>query len=97
MGKPKHTPGPWTLDDFGPNSGNIYRGEIDAKNSRIADLMDCFDNGGMTPEQWVANAHLIAAAPLMYEALSELVNSPNAKQNALWDKARAALTAAGGK
>lgn len=31
------------------------------------------------------------AAPELYESLFELVNSPNAKQNAMWDRARAAL------
>jgi len=39
-------------------------------------------------------ADLFAAAPELLEVLKELVESPNAKQNALWDKARAAIAKA---
>jgi len=59
MGGVKHTPGPWEVR---------FTDEIYAGGMNIADAW-CYDIG--SPEQAVANAHLIAAAPEMKEALEE--------------------------
>lgn len=64
----QHTPGPWEIDDeYVKQSGNP-----DVGICRVLNM----DKGG--DKQWFrgpiteANAHLIAAAPDMYEALKEL-------------------------
>ncbi len=61
----KHTPGPWVVNEEGqmvetqlPNLRNEYE--------HICDL-----RGGIRGQINVANAHLIAAAPVMYEALQQ--------------------------
>lgn len=61
-----HTPGPWVVDVEGrmveaqlPNLRNEYE--------HICDL-----RGGIKGQINVGNAHLIAAAPAMYEALAKL-------------------------
>ena len=65
-----HTKGPWTIVD---DSGNIYgqrRFICSANGSNTkASMLDEVHNA----ENW-ANAHLIAAAPDMYEALKHLQN-----------------------
>ena len=53
----KHTPGPWVVRAFEVNGKTRF------------EVLD--NNGNSACVQ--ANAHLIAAAPAMYEALSELV------------------------
>lgn len=80
-----HTPGDWhcTKDSVLPGQLAV----IDEIGSYVIAAID-------DDEQGQANARLIAAAPELLEVLSELVNSPNAKQNAMWDKARAAITRA---
>jgi hypothetical protein len=93
--KPAFTPGPWELH---PLVGNFIRPR-DHRGPVIADA---------SGENWEANAHLIAAAPDLYEALAgvvelyvELVNSGDA---GFWDPeevsaivaARAALRKANG-
>lgn len=52
----KHTPGPW-------NVGPHYKGDVESREGRVC---ECGPFG--SPRSW-ANAHLIAAAPEMYEAL----------------------------
>lgn len=63
MNTAKHTPGPWVVNEEGrmveaqvPNLRNEYE--------HICDL-----RGGIRGQINTANAHLIAAAPAMYEAL----------------------------
>ena len=67
MNTTKHTPGPWIVNEEGrmveaqlPNLRNEYE--------HICDL-----RGGIRGQINVANAHLIAAAPAMYEALQTLI------------------------
>lgn len=62
----KHTPGPWAVDVDGrmieaqlPNLRNEYE--------HICDL-----RGDIKGQINIGNAHLIAAAPAMYEALQEI-------------------------
>ena len=58
-----HTPGPW-----GYSEGEIYRG-----NNPIASVIPSFEFGETAEDK--ANARLIAAAPEMYEVLSELLDT----------------------
>jgi len=60
MNTAKHTPGPWNCVD-----PHVIRGP---KNVVVAKTLDSKE--GYEIKQ--ANAHLIAAAPAMYEALKEL-------------------------
>ena len=67
-----HTPGPWSV--FVDNDGNsdrfpgIESGEISIV--VFGDSDDDFQGvRGRTPEESLANAHLIAAAPALFEAL----------------------------
>ena len=69
--KDKHTPGPWIVaeDQVGDDDGNV-----------IADVTRYNEwnttEGIVTKEMpWEANAHLIAAAPELLEALKELYNA----------------------
>ena len=65
--KPKHTPGPWT------QHGLEIHGEI-----FICDV----NENPKDREEHIANAHLIAAAPEMLEAL-ELILNDNRLMNAM--------------
>ena len=60
MNNATHTPGPWIVEDYFVFSSNILR---------IADC-DC-DDQDMPESEISANAHLIAAAPAIYEALQD--------------------------
>ena len=61
MNTAKHTPGPWVVRNFAVN-GETRSEVLDA-------------NGGNACIQ--SNAHLIAAAPAMYEALQIMVRAAN--------------------
>jgi len=87
------TPGPWE------KKGNTIFGN----GRRICDLLILYD-GDWQPwaEEQEANAHLIAAAPELYETLKELINRlyhnamafhelPELMQNELINKGRRAL------
>jgi len=115
----KATPAPWQRFDDG---GLITLSGADAKKhvygSPYADVVwgpagpghgiiaDCSPDGQATSEQSIANAHLIAAAPELYEALSAVMGwisnwDPNFSQDDEWpddaSKAMAALAKARGK
>lgn len=63
MAETKHSPGPWKLAyDKGSNR------DIMTNNARVATAWLAY----VTPEEYHANAHLIAAAPDLLEALREL-------------------------
>ena len=62
MNSATHTPGPWGVEDYFVFASNTLR---------IADC-DC-DDQDMPESEISANAHLIAAAPAMYEALQAMV------------------------
>lgn len=63
MNSATHTPGPWGVEDYFVFASNTLR---------IADC-DC-DDQDMPESEISANAHLIAAAPAMYEALQAMLN-----------------------
>lgn len=112
--EPKWTPGKWCVPD------QTYRVQLTV-DVEGEDLIACPGSGGAmsytetvctmgwngTPE-WDANAHLIAAAPDMAEALAELCalsddHAPFGGEiyqdriNRAWDAARAALAKAKGE
>ena len=62
----KHTPGPWKahLSQF---PGHIVKVDNSAQQP-VAALWE----GGVLKSEQIANAHLIAAAPELYEALKEM-------------------------
>jgi len=80
------TPGPWRA--IGGKGCHV----IEAANG--TSVAESF--GRLDPEN-IANARLIAAAPDLLTSLRELVDSPNAKQNAAWDRARLAIAKTEGK
>lgn len=87
----EHTPGPWTIEPADSEYHDISiigRGPV--VSGTIAQLHSKWAHESQELEQQ-ANARLIAAVPDMFASLTELVNSPNAKQNAMWDRARAAI------
>lgn len=59
----KHTPGPWKTEGW----GNIIVNDSEGNTL-------CLYPQGATHKQTQANAHLIAAAPELLEALIDLVN-----------------------
>jgi hypothetical protein len=67
-----HTPGPWIV----ANGLQVWRdGPNAARSPRICTLRNAADPVDQLPaDQMAANARLIAAAPDLYEALTELVD-----------------------
>ena len=61
----KHTPGPWSTERDRAKSISIYGGS-----TFIGEVYNEVDETSLEEQ---ANTNLIAAAPAMYEALSELV------------------------
>jgi hypothetical protein len=84
MSEPKFTPGPWAVNQRKDNPEIWWTGGM-----LIAGIVGCaeFD---------FANAHLVAAAPDLYESLSEIVALTDRKTD-IWDKAHAALAKARGE
>ena len=71
MSTPKHTPGPWEVT--GPHSREVIT-------TNPGTYKPCMTNakvGGYWDEEAQANAALIAAAPVMYEALRMLTSEIN--------------------
>ena len=72
MAETKFTPGPWSI--FGPLSDKhepAYR--VSAERTLSLTVSPCPD--GFVHGENKANAHLIAAAPELYEALEEIVEN----------------------
>ena len=97
-----YTKGPWEFDpphDNGTYEGAFYSG--DEKVCSFGDSETYYPTEGEPPN--TANAHLIAAAPDMYEALKEVaerhtLSEHNGELDWLIDDARAAIAKAeGGK
>ena len=78
--KAQHTPGPWVvrnMSDAMAEKFTVERLSNDGLRSvicRINDMEVCPEHGGTGSD---ANAHLIAAAPAMYEALQIMVRAAN--------------------
>ena len=98
-----HTKGPWEFDpphDNGTYEGAFYSG--DEAVCKFGDSETFYNTCGDAPS--TANAHLIAAAPDMYEALKELVRIDNSyeqvtasMESAAFDAAEKAISKAEGK
>ena len=66
-----HTPGPWKIEDH-PEPG--YRYISAPERMALADVVWCMEDEDRSPE-CEANAHLIAAAPMMYSLLANRAES----------------------
>lgn len=114
MSKPDtHTPGPWRLDrDYDANEGHIGITSADGPREWRGLAQVVVDLEGDPYTEGEANAHLIAAAPDMAEALEMLLQyepvreefRPDNKGDNLfvmartdWERARAALRKARGE
>ena len=91
----EHTPGPWEIEDHYHFS---YRWISGPEHSQLAQVVWCMEDEDRSPE-CEANAHLIAAAPDLLEALEALVldESKEYIPTRLWDAARAAIAKAKGQ
>lgn len=85
MSKPKFTKGPWVART---HDGELKHAVI-YLNGGGFDISNCPD--------CVANAHLIAAAPDMYDALASIENDGNQVPAWLWDKIQDTLAKARGE
>lgn len=110
MSNKNWTPGPWeicnTADIFTPLGATNAEG-IEAVSTDGWHIADC-DMGSMTLDEVRANAHLIAAAPDLYDALAEALadydnwaahedNYPHEHLVVWAEKARAAIAKARGE
>ena len=66
MNNAKHTPGPWVVSDDGDITLIIHAPKDEVDIARMSNDCEMFS-------EIRANAHLIAAAPAMYEALQAMV------------------------
>lgn len=81
MSDTKWTPGPWPIEG-GRTVAIPFRGKY---------------GSALAFAGTVANANLIAAAPMLYEALSNIENDDGRIPKAIWDMRNAALAAARGE
>ena len=91
----KHTPGPWQISAIQNEPEKISI--IDADMCFVAEVWQTYINGESRQQ---ANAHLIAAAPAMYEALTialQIMVDKRVPYQHEIDQARAALAQAEGK
>ncbi len=84
MTKPAFTPGPWTVQDAGPFSGNVVRAEVVAGEFKVCEIEDSAVNedqniGNHARKRAVkrdeANARLIAASPKLVEVIEDLLTT----------------------
>ena len=68
MDKTKFTPGEWYIDKNEPGPVRVL-----AKDERSTIV--CVVSGGFANPQVIADAHLIAAAPKLYETLEQLLDT----------------------
>lgn len=76
MSHTQHTPGPWVvcMEDDGDAAVTIFAAS-QLRDGRIAadEWDDCIALAGLNHNESEANAHLIAAAPELYEACKKLL------------------------
>lgn len=82
MDEKKHTPGPWKIQDAGPNSGNVIRFEIvwSANGTDFYKICEIEDgtidatNKKAAARMDEANATLLAASPDLLDAIKNLIS-----------------------
>ena len=93
----KHTPGPWCVKPYNWQRGNVsvFAPKFGrAPYGACVAYTPCSDGVG-GEDGALANARLIAAAPLMYEALQDLCDTLG--ECGMTEKARAAIKAVEGE
>jgi hypothetical protein len=91
---PEHTPGPWTIDlDYDRDGHHGINSEARMWKAVAECSANTLGAAKVSQDEAEANAHLIAAAPELLEALEEVVAISDRKHNA-WDKAHAAIAKA---
>ena len=94
MSEPKFTPKPWKV--YTAKAGHKVIGIGDANGEGITDSGFGVWRGGSAEAE--ANAHLISAAPDLYEALRDLVRTGgDDHMPGYWEAAEAALAKAEGR
>jgi hypothetical protein len=96
------TPGPWDIEEVsGGHNFSIYELETSIHLANVGDDSEFQGNGVLSGNKILANAHLIAAAPDLLEALNCMLSTFNhiggINHNAKWaatHKARAAINKA---
>lgn len=103
MSDAKFTKGPWNLPDVGTARGSVLvsRGGPHSDWKGMVCSVDA-GNYAASAEEGLANAHLIAAAPEMYEAIREAVEDAEKAVNPSarifgYEKFKAALAKAEGR
>lgn len=102
MTKPQHTPGPWLFEDISSATENDGMGYIYGLRS-TSDPIAHTGDAVFTPKENRANAHLIAAAPDLLEALQSMMGFYGMDERrgevsgVIFDEARAALAKAKGQ
>ena len=99
MSEAKFTKGPWTIesDDL---ERECYRSISGKGHGALADVvwqMEDDKNTGHRSPKCEANAHLIAAAPELYEALASIENDDGSIPASIWEMRNAALAKARGE
>ena len=97
MNEPRFTPGPWVVVEPEDDVIQIKIGDVDKQGGSptiYGSKVICFVND---IECDTANAHLIAAAPDLYQVLAEIVQKWGRPNTADWHKASAALAKARGE
>ena len=96
-----HTPGPWYAHDFSGLNSNGKKDPSDVCVSCVTPdhLTVCYMGNGLTAthKEWEANAHLIAAAPELLEALEELLGWECLAPIEAYENARDAIAKARGQ
>lgn len=94
MSEARWTPGPWCADDAsGEGPWGVFH--VETGGEIACPIQD--ETGDGACREATANAHLIAAAPDLAEALEDLIGIGEVGRNAAEDRARAALAKARGE
>ena len=99
MSEAKFTKGPWCISEGEGFSADLPAGYvIDYVENGLGDTVAMVATKEKFPfDNLTANAHLIAAAPELYEVLSDAMERGGSIQMCLYDKALAALAKARGE
>lgn len=67
-----HTPGPWLVEQVNPFSSLIYTLNYKGYEGKKVSILEISENGDECAVVSNEDAHLISAAPCMYEALKDM-------------------------